>query len=112
MSETLEQFLERKHDPKWKPKKLSKTRLTLKKSNISEDARTFEYSFGFDYRTIKEPLSLSEWLERKAGQNPVKPFKLPKPSKLTVTKAHLRQAQGDVERVQSQYPEYYRQFSE
>lgn len=112
MTETLEQFLERKHDPKWKPKKLPKTRLTPRKFDISEDARTFEYSFGFDYRTIRELLSLSEWLARKEGQNPAKPFRLPKPSKVRVTKAQIKQAQRDVGSVQSQYPEYYRQFSE
>lgn len=101
MAETLEQFMARKSDPKWKPKTLPRPSTKMRKfpaNDVARDMSTYEYSFGFDYRTVTNgsQLSLQGWLDAKAGQNPYKAKKLPtlgSPPKLT-EKARIRESQA------------------
>lgn len=91
MSETLEAFIARKSDPKWKPKALPKPSTKMRKftpGDVARDMAAYEYSFGFDYRRIANgsQLSLQGWLDAKDGQSPYKPKKLPtlgSPPKMT-----------------------------
>ncbi len=91
MSETLEAFIQRKSDPKWKPKALPKPSTKLRKftpNDVARDMSTYEYSLGFDYRRITNgsQLTLQGFLDAKAGHAPYKPKKLPtlgSPGKLT-----------------------------
>lgn len=87
---TLDEWLTEHHDPKWKPKRATSKPSTkvrsFNRNDVAADMDTYQYTFGFDYRTIREPVTLDEWLDRKTGVRPAKPFKLPtlgKPPALT-----------------------------
>lgn len=90
-AETLEEFIERKHDPKWKPKPTpcpSKKLRTWPRDEVSRDAIAYQYTCGKDLRTIADSgrLTLETWLHRMAGRNPYRAKKLPSlgaPPKLT-----------------------------
>lgn len=76
----LETWLSAHSDPAYKVKKAvlpKPTKRRFSRNDIAFEAREFQYSFGFDYRTIREPVTLAEFIERKSDPK-YKAWQLPK----------------------------------
>jgi len=67
-------------DPAYKPWRFpSKRKESVRKFSrtaVADDMSMYEYSFGFDYRTLREPVSLSRFVELKSDPK-YKPWKCP-----------------------------------
>lgn len=79
----LKVWLDRHADPAYKPYKApvkrNMSKVSFRKFNrtdVAQDMSTYEYSFGFDYRTVREPVSLSRFIELKSDPK-YKPWKCP-----------------------------------
>lgn len=67
VAETLEQFMERKRNPKWKPWKAPKVSTQFPRTRVpAVEARAWDYRRWNDYRTILEPVTLEEFITRKS----------------------------------------------
>jgi len=75
----LQEWLTTHADPAWKWRAPKVPKMSLRKfsrTGVASDAKQYEYSFGFDYRTVREPVSLPRFVEIKSDPN-YKPWKLP-----------------------------------
>lgn len=80
----LEAFMARKHNPRWKPRKLgAKPKPVLPRLLKSDNGPggvgyVYQYHYWNDFRTITEPVSLEEFIARKSDPN-FKPKPYPTP---------------------------------
>ena len=84
----LKVWLESRADPNYKPWRFPTERKgsvrKFGRTDVASDAKQYEYSFGFDYRTVREPVTLSRFFEIKSDPN-YKPWKLPVRRKVSNT---------------------------
>lgn len=78
----LDAWLAEHHDPKWKyrkpyVKKLGKARV-VRSQEFAREVATYEYHAAMDYRTIREPVSLGQFIAAKSDPK-FKPYKVPAP---------------------------------
>lgn len=114
--ETLEAFMARKHDPKWKPPKLGAKpkpvlpRIVMADRGPNGIAARYEYRYWNDFRTITEPVSLAEFIALKSSPN-YKPRPIPaapgvqKPTPAQV-KASIHAWDAMVNRWHREHPSY------
>ena len=102
VAETLGEWLERHADPNYKPWRFpNKRKGSVRKFNrtdVAGDAKQYEYSFGFDYRTVREPVTLSRFIELTSDPN-YKPWRLPVRRKTSVSKLSAKARLAESARI-------------
>ena len=89
-------------DPAWKYRAPKVPKLSLRKFNrtdVASAAKQYEYSFGFDYRTVREPVTLSRFIELTSDPN-YKPWRLPVRRKTSVSKLSAKARLAESARIE------------
>ena len=98
----LKVWLESRADPNYKPWRFPTERKgsvrKFGRTDVAGDAKQYEYSFGFDYRTVREPVTLSRFFEIKSDPN-YKPWKLPVRRKTIVSKLSAKARLAESARI-------------